>query len=104
MMWLAFLAAQLFVLARLALKLQFVASQTALFQASLAHARYVARPAAALAGIPGRRVRGVSWGSVTLDSYPAARLAAPKVHAYFARHLTASRSRHDAWPQSRTKG
>ena len=25
-----------------------------------------------------------------LDSYPAARLAAPKVHGYFARHLTAS--------------
>ncbi len=44
LMWLAFLAAQLFVLARLALKLQFVASQTALFQASLAHAHYVAAP------------------------------------------------------------
>ena len=44
MMWLAFLAAQLFVLARLALKLHFVASQTALFQASLAHARYAAAP------------------------------------------------------------
>ena len=43
-MWLAFLAAQLFVLARLALKLQFLASQTSLFQASLAHARYVAAP------------------------------------------------------------
>ena len=27
---------------------------------------------------------------MTLDSYPAARLAAPKVHAYFAQHLTAS--------------
>jgi hypothetical protein len=27
---------------------------------------------------------------VTHDSYPAARLAAPKVHAYFAQHLTAS--------------
>ena len=44
MMWLAFLAAQLFVLVRLALKLHFVASQTALFQASLAHARYAATP------------------------------------------------------------
>jgi hypothetical protein len=44
-MWLAFLAAQLFVLARLALKLHFIASQTALFQASLAHARYTALPA-----------------------------------------------------------
>jgi len=29
---------------------------------------------------------------VNLDSYPAARLAAPRVHAYFARHLIASRS------------
>jgi hypothetical protein len=27
---------------------------------------------------------------VILDSYPAARLAAPKVHSYFARHLSAS--------------
>lgn len=27
---------------------------------------------------------------MNLDSYPAARLAAPKVHAYFARHLTVS--------------
>jgi hypothetical protein len=45
LMWLAFLAAQLFVLARLALKLHFVASQTSLFQASLAHARYTALPA-----------------------------------------------------------
>ena len=44
MMWLAFLAAQLFVLVRLALKLHFVASQTALFQANLAHARYAAAP------------------------------------------------------------
>jgi hypothetical protein len=43
-MWLVFLAAQLFVLARLAVKLQFVASQTSLFQAGLAHARYVATP------------------------------------------------------------
>jgi hypothetical protein len=43
-MWLAFLAAQLFVLVRLALKLHFVASQTALFQANLAHARYAAAP------------------------------------------------------------
>jgi hypothetical protein len=44
MTWLAFLAGQLFVLARLALKLHFVSSQTALFQASLAHTRYVATP------------------------------------------------------------
>jgi len=44
MMWLAFVAAQLFVLARLALKLHFVASQTALFQGNLAHARYAGAP------------------------------------------------------------
>jgi hypothetical protein len=43
---LAFLAGQLFILARLAMKLQFLASQTALFQASLAHARYAAAPMA----------------------------------------------------------
>ena len=44
MMWLAFLAAQMFILARLALKLHFVSSQTALFQANLAHTRYTAAP------------------------------------------------------------
>jgi hypothetical protein len=43
----AFMAGQLFVLARLAMKLQFLASETALFQASLAHARYAAAPVAA---------------------------------------------------------
>jgi hypothetical protein len=42
----AFLAGQLFVLARLAMKLQFLASETALFQASLAHASYAAAPVA----------------------------------------------------------
>jgi hypothetical protein len=42
--WVAFAAAQLYLLARLALKLQFIASQTALFQASLAHAGYTAAP------------------------------------------------------------
>lgn len=44
LLWLTFLAGQLYVLARLALKLQFIASQTALFQSSLAHARYAAAP------------------------------------------------------------
>ena len=44
-MWVAFIAAQFYVLARIVLKLQFIASQTALFQASLAHARYTAAPA-----------------------------------------------------------
>jgi hypothetical protein len=43
-MWLAFAAAQLYLLLRLGIKLQFIASQTALFQNSLAHARYTAAP------------------------------------------------------------
>ena len=43
--WLAFALGQLYVLARLVLKLQFIASQTALFQANLAHAAYTAAPA-----------------------------------------------------------
>ena len=43
-MWLAIALSQAWVLARLLLKLQFMASQTALFQASLAHARYTAAP------------------------------------------------------------
>ncbi len=60
MMWLAFLAAQLFVLARLALKLHFVASQTALFQGQSGARALRGRPSAQLAGIPDRRVRGVS--------------------------------------------
>jgi hypothetical protein len=44
-MWLGFLLAQVYIVARLFLKLHFIASQTALFQATLAHARYVAAPA-----------------------------------------------------------
>ena len=44
-MWMGLLAGQAWVLARLALKLQFLASQTALFQKSLAHAMYTAAPA-----------------------------------------------------------
>jgi hypothetical protein len=43
--WLGFGVSQVYVVARLALKLQFLASQTALFQASLAHASYTAVPA-----------------------------------------------------------
>ena len=43
--WLGFAATQIYVAARLLLKLQFLASETALFQASLAHARYTAAPA-----------------------------------------------------------
>jgi len=43
-MWIGFVGAQLYIAARLLLKLQFLASQTALFQASLAHAAYTAVP------------------------------------------------------------
>ena len=43
-MWAGFVLSQLYLLARLLLKLQFMASQTALFQASLAHATYTAVP------------------------------------------------------------
>lgn len=43
-MWIAFASSQLYLLARLVLKLQFMASQTSLFQASLAHAGYTAAP------------------------------------------------------------
>ncbi len=43
-LWLGFLVAQLYLIARLALKLQFLASETALFQSSLAHASYTAAP------------------------------------------------------------
>jgi hypothetical protein len=44
-MWAGFLLAQAYLLARLFLKLHFIASQTSLFQASLAHAGYTAAPA-----------------------------------------------------------
>ena len=43
-MWGAFLGAQLYVAARLLVKLQFMSSQVALFQRNLAHASYVAAP------------------------------------------------------------
>jgi len=43
-MWVGLAATQLYLLARLVLKLQFIASQTALFQRSLAHAGYTAAP------------------------------------------------------------
>jgi len=43
-MWVGFALSQAYVLARLLLKLQFMASQTALFQGSLAHAAYTAAP------------------------------------------------------------
>lgn len=44
-MWAGLAAAQIYLLARLLVKLQFMASQTANFQRSLAHAAYTARPA-----------------------------------------------------------
>jgi hypothetical protein len=43
-MWIVVLATQLYLVARLILKLQFLASETALFQRSLAHASYTAAP------------------------------------------------------------
>jgi hypothetical protein len=43
-MWIGLFVAQLYVLSRLAVKLVFWASETALFQSRLAHAGYVARP------------------------------------------------------------
>lgn len=42
--WLGFVVAQLYIVARLALKLQFAASHIALFQRNLAHAAYTAAP------------------------------------------------------------
>jgi hypothetical protein len=44
MMWLGFGLGQMYILARLWVKLTFWASETALFQSRLAHAGYVARP------------------------------------------------------------
>jgi hypothetical protein len=46
-MWLTFALGQIYVLARLWVKLVFWASETALFQSRLAHAGYVARPSPA---------------------------------------------------------
>jgi hypothetical protein len=46
LMWLGVAGTQLYILARLMLKLQFMASETALFQRRLAHAAYTAAPAA----------------------------------------------------------
>jgi hypothetical protein len=43
-MWFGFVVAQAYVLARLFVKVHFIASQTALFQASLAHAGYTSAP------------------------------------------------------------
>ena len=64
-MWIAvtFAIAQLYIIARLLMKLQFIASQTALFQSHLAHAKYAAAPepvwpdSAVAESISGRSVR-----------------------------------------------
>ena len=50
-MWLAFLIGQIYLVARLWVKLVFWASETALFQGRLAHAGYVDRRRAELAGV-----------------------------------------------------
>lgn len=43
-MWLTFLLSQLYIVARVLVKLQFIASYVALFQANLAHASYISAP------------------------------------------------------------
>ena len=43
-MWISFAAAQLYIVVRLAAKLQFIASEIALFQGKLAHASYTSAP------------------------------------------------------------
>jgi hypothetical protein len=51
--WIGFLIGQVYILARLFVKLTFYASQTALFQQSLAHAAYTAAPARLWPDSPG---------------------------------------------------
>jgi hypothetical protein len=57
-MWAGLALTQAYVLARLMLKLQFLASQTALFQTSLAHASYTATPAPVWPQSPAAEVIG----------------------------------------------
>jgi hypothetical protein len=52
-MWAVFVVTQVYIAARLFLKLHFIASETALFQASLAHAAYAAAPLPAWPESPG---------------------------------------------------
>jgi hypothetical protein len=56
--WLAFVLSQLYVLARLLLKLQFSASSVALFQANLAHASYISAPVPAWPDSPAAEAIG----------------------------------------------
>jgi hypothetical protein len=57
-MWFAFVLSQLYIFARLLVKLQFVASSVALFQANLAHASYVSAPVPAWPDSPAAEAIG----------------------------------------------
>jgi hypothetical protein len=65
------LAAQLYLAARLALKLQFIASETALFQSSLAHAGYAAAPVPAWPESPSAELLSGCHPLTRYDSQPA---------------------------------
>jgi hypothetical protein len=58
--WVVFVAGQMYLLARLLLKLHFLASQTALFQGSLAHAAYAAAPEPVWPDSPA--AEAIGWG------------------------------------------
>jgi hypothetical protein len=58
-LWMGFTAGQLYLLARLLLKLHFLASETSLFQASLAHAAYTAAPDAVWPESPAAEALGL---------------------------------------------
>jgi hypothetical protein len=57
-MWAGFVLAQFYIIARLLMKLQFIASQIALFQANLAHATYVSAPVPAWPDSPAAEAIG----------------------------------------------
>lgn len=59
-MWAGFVLAQLYIVARLLMKLQFIASQIALFQAHLAHATYVSAPVPVWPDSPAAEAIGTS--------------------------------------------
>jgi hypothetical protein len=59
-MWTGFVLAQLYIVARLLLKLQFIACQIALFQANLAHASYTSAPVAVWPDSPAAEAIGSS--------------------------------------------
>jgi hypothetical protein len=75
-LWLGLLVTEVYLLARLAVKLQFLASQTSLFQGLLAHAEYIAAPlptwpespsAEAITPTPAERLDG---GEARADEVP----------------------------------